>query len=73
VYWQRDADIGLVLERRRIITPFGRGRKDVVSIRKIWPWSPAFSSGAAPFCLTCVNVNSPYIYFHAVMSPHMRT
>jgi C-terminal processing protease CtpA/Prc len=28
-----------------VVTATGRGRKNVVSVRKIWPWSPAFSSG----------------------------
>ena len=46
IKWQTDADVGLVLERRTIFTPVGRGRKEVVSIRKIWPWGPAFASGA---------------------------
>jgi len=46
VNWQTDADVGLVLERRTLFTPVGRGRKEVVSIRKIWPWSPAWGSGA---------------------------
>lgn len=46
INWQTDADVGLVLERRTITTAVGRGRKEVVSIRKIWPWSPAFASGA---------------------------
>ena len=46
VHWQTDADVGLVLERRKIVTAVGSGRKEVVSVRKVWPWSPAFSSGA---------------------------
>ena len=46
VRWQTDADVGLVLERRTIVTATGRGRKEVVSVRKIWPWSPAFASGS---------------------------
>jgi len=44
--WQTDADVGIVPEHRTIVTATGRGRKQIVSIYKIWPWSPAFASGA---------------------------
>ena len=46
VSWQGDADVGLVLERRTVVTAVGSGRKVVTAVRKIWPWSPAFSSGS---------------------------
>jgi hypothetical protein len=45
VDWRKDADVGIILEHRVVVTATGRGRKNVVSVRKIWPWSPAFSSG----------------------------
>lgn len=45
VDWGKDADIGIVLEHRQVVTSTGYDRKNVVSVRKIWSWSPVFSSG----------------------------
>ena len=57
VSWQEDADVGLVLERRTVVTAVGSGRKVVTAVRKIWPWSPAFSSGALVFGDIVVSVD----------------
>lgn len=57
VNWQTDADVGIVPEKRTIVTATGRGRKEIVSIYKIWPWSPAFSSGSIVVHDVLVSIN----------------
>ena len=66
VSWHSDADCGLVLERRAVVTAIGKGRKLVTVVRKIWPWSPAFSSGAVAVQDILVSINGEALDAHDV-------